>query len=40
MTITAELELLQLEIGVMGNPLEYDYRTYGVLATASWIKSF
>ena len=39
MTITAELELLQLEIGVTGNPLEYDYRTYGVLTTASWIKS-
>lgn len=35
----ATLELLQLEIGCKGNPLQECYRSQGVLATPSWITS-
>ena len=38
-TIQATLENLQLELGVRGFPLHYDYDIWSVLATNSWIKS-
>ena len=38
-TLQATLENLQLELGVSGCPLHYDYNTWAHLATNSWIKS-
>ncbi|KAL7524534.1 hypothetical protein ACHAXR_000614, partial [Thalassiosira sp. AJA248-18] len=38
-TLTASLEELQLEIGVQGCPLTYDYEIWGHLAEHSWIKA-
>ena len=37
--LTASLENLQLELGVSGCPLNYDYDVWGKLATDSWVKS-
>ena len=37
--MTASLENLQLEMGVSGYPLNYDYGLWGELATDSWVKS-
>ncbi|KAL7536731.1 hypothetical protein ACHAXR_007365 [Thalassiosira sp. AJA248-18] len=38
-TLTASLEELQLELGVQGCPLTYDYEIWGHLAEYSWIKA-
>jgi hypothetical protein len=40
MKYSALLEVLQLEIGCIGNPLDEDYEKYNSLATNSWVKSF
>ncbi len=40
MKYLALLEVLQLEIGCIGNPLDEDYKKYNSLATNSWVKSF
>ena len=37
-TFSTTLENLQLEIGVRGCPLHYDYDTWSRIATSSWIK--
>jgi hypothetical protein len=36
----ASLKALQLEIGCIGNPFLENYNKLGLLATASWAKSF
>ena len=38
-TLSVTLENLQLKLGVQGCPLHYDYNTWSVLATESWIES-
>ena len=38
-TLKVSLEHLQLEPGVSGCPLSYDYDIWGELATDSWVKS-
>ena len=38
-TLQATLENLQIELGVRGCPLDYDFETWGHLATNSWAKS-
>ena len=38
-TLTAAIEYLQVEIGVTGCPLLYDYNKYSCLATDMWTKS-
>ena len=38
-TLQANLENLQLELGVPDNPLLYDFSIWGVLATDSWTKA-
>ena len=38
-TLTATLEELQIELGVQGCPLTYDYEIWGHLAEHSWIKA-
>ena len=38
-TMTAAMEHLQLEIGVEGCPLSYNFQKYGCLATNIWAKS-
>ena len=38
-TLSTTLENLQLKLGVQGCPLHYDYDTWSILATDSWIKS-
>jgi hypothetical protein len=40
MKYSALLEVLQLKIGCIGNPLDKDYEKYNSLATNSWVKSF
>ena len=37
-TLTVALEHLQLEIGVAGCPLGYDFKKYGCLASNAWAK--
>jgi hypothetical protein len=37
--LEASLEAMQLEIGCMGNPLDEDYATLGILATEGWVKA-
>ena len=38
-TLQATLENLQIELGVRGCPLDYDFDTWGHLATNCWVKS-
>ena len=38
-TLSAAIEHLQVEIGVTGCPLLYDYKKYSYLATNTWTKS-
>ncbi len=38
--LQATPENLQLELGVLGCPLDYDFQKWCSLATDSWIKSF
>ena len=38
-TLSAAIEHLQVEIGVTGCPLTYDYKKYSCLATNTWTKS-
>ena len=38
-TLQATMKNLQIELGVSGCPLNYDYNTWAHLATNSWIKS-
>merc|ERR1711983_279962 len=38
LTIKASLQELQMELGVTGNPLEYDFDVWGVLAEDTWVK--
>ena len=37
-TLTAPIEHLQVEIGVTGYPLSYDYKKYSCLAADTWTK--
>ena len=37
-TLAAAIEHLQVEIGVTGCPLSYDYKKYSCLATDTWTK--
>jgi hypothetical protein len=37
--LEASLEAMQLEIGCMGNPLDEDNVTLGILATEGWVKA-
>ncbi len=39
-TLHAMLENLQLELGVQGYPLEYNFDQWGGMAMDSWIKAF
>ena len=38
-TLSAAIEHLQVEIGLTGCPLPYDYKKYSCLATYKWTKS-
>ena len=38
-TLSTTLENLQMELGIRGCPLHYNYTTWSGLATNSWIKS-
>ena len=38
-TLQANLENLQIELGVPDNPLMYEFSIWGALATYSWIKA-
>lgn len=38
-TLTTALQHLQIDTGVLGCPLEYDFKTYSCLATNTWANS-
>ena len=38
-TLEANKENLQIELGVRGCPLDYDFETWGHLATNGWVKA-